>query len=121
MDKELLTELYTLLKVKGEYIHTRKDGWLYRKLKEPDVREYNRMLHDCRDRNLIKSRGERNLNCSLYYRDLFLTPYGEKRLNQLEAEYMKEWWRKFFLNLGWILGVVGSVSGFLSLLSSFLK
>ena len=121
MDKELLIELYILLKVKCEYNQSRKDAWIYKRLKEPEMREYNRMLHDCRDRNLIESRGERNMNCSLYYRDLFLTPYGERRLNRLETEYMNGWWKKFFLNLGWILGVVGSVSGFLSFLLSCLK
>ena len=117
----MTTELYILLKVKGEYNQSRKDAWIYKRLKEPDIEAYKNMLHDCRDRNLIEVRGKRNLDCSLYYRDLFLTLYGEKRLNQLEAEYMNEWLKKFFLNLGWILGVVGSVSGFLSFLLSCLK
>lgn len=87
----MTTELYILLKVKGEYNQSRKDAWIYKRLKEPDIEAYKRMLHDCRNRNLIEVRGKRNLDCSLYYRDLFLTPYGEQRLNQLEAEYIADW------------------------------
>lgn len=112
----MTTEFYILLKIKGSYNHTCKERWIYKKLKEPVVYERDSMIYQCKNSNYIESRGEYNSNSGFQHRDLFLTPYGEKRLNQLEDEYMKAHRKKILAYAKIVLELVAAVSGILACL-----
>lgn len=114
-------ELYILLKIKGQYNHSRKERWIYNKLEEPDIEIYKSVLYGCRDKNLIRVVGARNIDSSLYYRDLELTPYGEQRLNQLKAEYMKRWRKSILSVVKVVLEVIVAIITILSLLLKWMK
>lgn len=120
MDKELLAEPYILLKTKGEYAHNLKERWIFSQLRKLDEYQEYKAVYDCKSENLIEARGRTHTDdgwqIQAHKRDLFLTPYGEKRLNQLEAEYMKAHRKKILAYVKVALELVAAVSGILACL-----
>ena len=121
MDADMTTELYILLKVKGSYNHSLIEEWIFKGIKAPDVEESSDAIYKCRDKNYIEFRGEFNTDSSFQHRDLFLTPYGEKRLNQLKSEYMKDYRKKILVYIKIALEVTVAIIGILSFLARLKK
>jgi hypothetical protein len=116
----MTTELYILLKVKGEYSHTRTERWIFSRLpKLNEFQEYE-AVYDCKSENLIEARGRTHTDdgwqLQAHKRDLFLTPYGEKRLNQLVAEYMNGYRKKILACAKIALELFAAVAGILAFL-----
>lgn len=114
----MTTELYILLKVKGSYNHSLIEEWIFKRVKAPDVEESSDAIYNCRDKNYVEFRGEFNTDSSFQHRDLFLTPYGEKRLKVVKKEYLldvaKGIWR-------FLVVLVGFLGGLLTLYQSLIS
>ena len=121
----MTTELYILLKVKGEYIHTRKERWIFSRLRKLDEIQEYREICRCKRENLIEPRGRTHTDdgwqIQFHKRDLFLTPYGEKRLNLLVDEYMNDWRNKILPSIKIVVELIAAIVGILSILLGCLK
>ena len=123
MDENLSgnVKLYILLKYKGEYSQSKKERWIFTRLQKPDDYQEYEAIYTCKKENLIEPRGRTHTDdgwqLQPHTRELFLTPYGNERLNQLISEYMKDYRKTILSYAKIVLELIAAIVGILAFLS----